>query len=300
MMQSNFDLWSDDVNANNHSIIVSSNSNKKAKTTTTKAKATTSAVSVDVAKAGQSYHPDPVAHAQILQKAAAIEIARETKKRERAAPLSKGMSAATRALLVLTDSEDDDSSDDDNDDANNKNDAPALVLLKRVTKLTKAQRNKKKRHRVEEAIVKEAKKQKQLGKQLNQASHFKKELNRQEHAQRQRAQLLQQQKDATKKQNIPGKNVEFKSTMDPEHAPLVAVALPREDDPVSSLRTLRPRGSLARDRAASWTDRQKAVAVAPLDAESRKRRAQRLRRRPKSVKGKHNAGTNGVGFDLLG
>ena len=297
----NLDLWdsnndNDNPKKNKATRELSQPRNKKV------AKTVEVVVQVDVAKPGQSYHPDPVAHAQILEKATAIELARERKKRERATPLSQGMSAETRALL-LPDSSDDEDNDDDGDDDNKDDEETSTPLLKRAAKLTKAQRNKKKRRRVEEAMEKQAKKQKSLIKQLNQVHQFKKELNRQDEAKRQLA--LQQQKEKTlPPQSIPGKDVEFKA-MDPEHAPIVAVVLPAtsttdDANTTTSLRTLRPRGSLARDRVASWADRQVAVAPRAGVRGGGAMPSRQQKRRPKSVKGRHNAGTKGIGFDLLG
>jgi len=295
--KTNFDLWNtnDDNSTKNISANVAKQAKNKPKNKTNKkpklvAAAAVAAVAVDVAKTGQSYHPDPVAHKTLLDKAAAIEVARETKKRYLAEPLSKGMSEETKALL-LRDSDTDESSDNDEDE---QDDTLAVgPVPKRANKLTRAQLNKKKRKRVEEAIQQKQKKEKKLLKQVGEIHRYKKELNKQE----QEKQALAKQPPKSTTTVAPGKDLEFQiAAKDVVHAPLVAVAL----DTAGSLRTLRPKGSLAQDRVRSLAVRQQIV-VAGKDPESRRRTAATRKKRKLSTKGRHNSGAYyGDDCELLG
>jgi nucleolar protein 53 len=249
------------------------------------------AVAVDVAVPGQSYHPDPVAHKELIRKAAAVEVAREQAVAAKEAPLSQGLSAETKAIL-LGDSEDEESEDEHTGEIPN-----AGAIPKRANKLTKAQRNKQKRLRVEQAIQRKAKLNKKLLNEVSEIPRYKKEITKvqKSSAQQKDEKLALQQAKAA----IPaGKDVELKAAQhDPVNAPTLPVALPTELR--SSLRTIKPKGSLATDRVLSMAARSQIQKRSHTEEATNKRKASKKRRKL-AVKGKHNRDAIGDNFELLG
>ena len=318
--RTNYDLWDQEESTDVVNSTSATKQQQESKETNHKNKKRKNEVAVDVAKTGQSYLPDPVAHRSILRKAAAVEIKREAKKRQLEAPLSQGMSAETKALLLgdSDDEDEDDDEDDNNDKTDDNNTKLGPVIPKRANKRTRAQRNQQKRRRVELALQQKSKRAKTLLNQVGEIGRYRKELKRQAQEQQQAAaekqKLLQQEKNRPR-----GRDVEFRAVadgksgggggVDPVHAPLVAVALPDEvggggggSSGTRSLRTLQPKGSLARERVLSWADRQK-VEVSSLSsgagaAGGGPRRTKKKRKL--AVKGRRNQDTVGARFELLG
>jgi nucleolar protein 53 len=310
----NFDLWEDNSNATETAVVAVKDPRSgvgstlagvapmhvvvKAVPLSTKTRP--AVVAVDVAKAGQSYHPDPVAHKALLQKAAAIEVARERVVRYREAPISQGMTAETRALL-LGDSEDESSSEDEGGEleaSGGTADIPAVgAIPKRSNKLTRAERNKQKRRRAEDACQRAAKRTKRLHNEVGEIPRYNKEIKRKAREQLEKQDERHQQMVA--KLLVPkGKDIDLKvAVQDPLHAPTVPVAL--SDELKSSLRTIKPKGSLATDRLHSLADRSRLHKMGKTD-EAQKRRKKSLTHRKKAVKGKHNSGYKGDDFEILG
>jgi len=234
-----------------------------------------SRLSVDVAMPGQSYNPDKVLHQKVLKDAVTVERQRHKAQKEKAAPVSKGLSAETKALMVGdSDSEDESSIEDHNDSISNDN---LKSLQKMPTKLTRAQRNKQKRLKAEEWQRQETKRQKKFHNSLSEAGYMNKLLKRQERDhihRRERIHQLKEQDNRTR-----GTNVYLQlSKENPIQAPSLPVALSNE---LGGLRTLQPKGSLLTDRLASWRDRD--MATKPVLV--RKKRVQGKRRKSK-VRGK--------------
>jgi nucleolar protein 53 len=256
------------------------------------AKADQAVVAVDVAAAGQSYHPDPVQHQAVLQTAAQLEVARNRAIQDAKTPISQGLSAETKALLL---GDDDESSEDDE-----QRDGPiqnAGDIPKRANKLTKAQRNKQKRLRVERAIQRKAKLTKKLLNQVSEVPRYKKELKQEQKAAAQTKQEKLALQMALLEQPI-GKDLELQAArQDPVHAPTLPVALPTELR--SSLRSLVPKGSLVTDRVLSLTARRQ-MPRHPLTAEAVRKRTASQKKRKLSVKGKHNRDALGDNFEILG
>jgi len=263
------------------------------------------AVAVEVAKAGQSYHPDSEAHQKIIERAVQLELRRESAIRQSKSPLAKGLTEETRAIL-LGDSDTDESSDNDDeaegDEGLAKNDSEvAFKAVPTKEKLTRAQRNKQKRLRSER---KELEKQKLLKKRMNQVGElprFKKELKRKEkELEEKRQERLRAQEEARKK--LRGVNLEEAvSKQNPITAPTVPVTLDvataKEGEVTSSsLRTLRPKGDPLTERMLSWRERghQHLASIVVTGKRTARKKAR------KSVKGKRNAGTEGKGFSLKG
>jgi Nop53 (60S ribosomal biogenesis) len=235
---------------------------------------------------GQSYHPDPSAYQQLLQTAVQVEVARNQAQQKTETPISQGMSSETRALLIG------DSDSDDDDDCNvdgtkeehSTTNETAMILPKRTGKLTTAQRNKQKQRRMQEAILKKQQQTKRLLKDIDgELPRFQKEIKRKE--------LLRLQKQEARRlqlQQTPRLPLELHlAQTNPLAAPTVPIALAPELR--SSLRTIKPKGSLVQERALlRWN---------PPTAETKKKAH---KRRKLSLKGKRNSATRGDNFEILG
>mmetsp|Transcript_22145 Transcript_22145/g.52059 ORF Transcript_22145/g.52059 Transcript_22145/m.52059 type:complete len:454 (-) Transcript_22145:1039-2400(-) len=256
-------------------------------------------VTVEVAMSGQSYNPDKVAHKKALEEALRLETQRETAERELKAPLSKGLSDETKALLLGdTDSEEEDDSDEDEDnDKESGDDAGGKDIKKRPEKLTRAQRNKQKRLRAEAHELQERKRQKRLQNSVEEAKSIAKKMRKEEGKKLKEKEELEELKAASAR--VKGQNVyQQVSKENPINAPTFPVALPHElgkkktkpsaataasaaSASGASLRTIKPKGSLVTDRMISIVDRD----MAPKKALKRKKRIQGKRRKVK-VRGK--------------
>lgn len=238
-------------------------------------------LAVEVAHPGQSYRPDREQHQESIGEALAIEIRRNEAVEYKATPISEGMSAITRDILVASDF-DEDSSDDDDDEKEEINDAVTTRIIKREGKLTRAQRNKQKRVKAEEVSLKKRRLQKQFLHEANEVHVKRKAMQRAVEEQRQgRAEIavLKSEKEA----QPLGKDVWTKSSeKDPISAPSLPVALTEElnftkDGRIGGggLRTVTPKGSLVTDRIESMVMRKMIV---------KKREGRRIvqgKRRPK-------------------
>lgn len=237
------------------------------------AKGTT--VAVDVARAGQSYRPDPHQYTTLVQDAVSVELRRQKAQAFNKAPLATGMSEETRALLVGdSDSESSDEEDDVDDDDTN------LALQKRPGKMTRAERNKQKRLRSEKVLQDELRQRKKLENSIGEIPRFKKEIKKHKQELQQKKDELEEKKEQNKE--TPGKDVlQRYSKKDPIHAPTLPVALASEHQD-SSLRTIKPKGSLITDRMASLADRNLVSKRKMGD----KKRIMQGKRRKLNVKGK--------------
>ena len=290
--KANFDLWDSEESkksTSKDSVIVADQS-KQVPITAKAQRPKVAAVAVDIAKPGQSYHPDPVGHKIVLRDALEVELARETAVREQKAPVSTGMSAETRALLVGdTDSEDEECDDSDGEEE----EVPDLnmavgPLPTRADKKTRAQRNKEKRLRQAQAIVRKRKASKKLVNEISEVHRYSKEFKRDV---RKKEEQKQAQKPAAP---TPGTNLHLKlSQQTPMQAPTLPVALSSELESVS-LRTIQPKGSLATDRLVSLMDRN--LAPKPTNNPNHFRG----KRRKKAVKGSRNNQGKGGGFVVKG
>lgn len=269
-------------------------SSKKRKTTTTTNSTTEgrgSKIRVEVAMSGQSYNPDKIEHKKALEEALRLETQREAAERELKVPLSKGLSEETKALL-LGDTDSEDESDDDEGDAKTSNsDGGVNAISKRPEKLTRAQRNKQKRLRAEAHEVQERKRQKRLQNSVEEAKAIAKKLRKEQLEKAKKKAEVEELKAATAR--IKGHNVYQQIAREnPIDAPIFPVALPHELKAAAakettatyastSLRTMKPKGSLVTDRMISIVDRD----MAPKKALKTRKRVQGKRRKLK-VRGK--------------
>lgn len=204
-----------------------------------------STISVEVAHAGQSYHPDKESHQDIIGEALAVELKRKEKQDYVDTPLSKGLSEETKALM-LGDSDDEQDSDDEAADSGD------ITIVKRKEKITKAQRNKQKRHRMLQKELEEKKKQKKMLNSVSELKRYQKELKRKEAANKEKKQTVAKLKQDAKR---PLGKAVYQQVMhrDPIAAPSLPVALSAELK--SSLRKVKPKGSLIEERFESFRDR---------------------------------------------
>jgi len=248
-------------------------------------------LAVDVAKGGQSYRPDPVSHKQLIEKAVGFEQRRQEAVNYMEAPISKGLSEETRALLLGdSDSEEDMDVEEDNE----QDDGPVGEMPKRANKLTRAQRNKKQRLRQEQAVLDKRKKNKRLMNEVGEIPRYNKEMKHHRRTKQGERELVE-----TTKRNLKplGKDVDHKlSQKDPVGAPTLAVALSSELKS-NSLRTIRPKGSLVEDRISSLRDRKLAPTRAVLDGNAKKYYG---RRRKLATRGTKNNEAFGDDFAVMG
>jgi nucleolar protein 53 len=231
--------------------------NKVQPTTAAALKPTSKTISIDVARSGQSYNPDELEHQKVLQEALQIELNRQQAEKAKKAPLAAGMSAETRALLIVDSSEDSSSENEEEEEDNDEtmNDAS---LDKKREKFTRAQRNKQKRVRAEEAALKARKLEKKIQNSVAESKTIIKKLKKEEVKAQQRKDELDAKKQAAIR--VKGKDVLLQLTKsNPLEAPTLPVALPSELRAGTSLRTIKAKGSLITDRMTSLMDRDMAT-----------------------------------------
>lgn len=211
-------------------------------------KKNSNAVAVDVAHGGQSYRPDPIQYNAVVKAAVSVEMGRQKAQDYRKAPLAAGMSEETRALLLGDSSSESESESDHDEEQEDTN-----VLHKRRDKLTRARRNKQKRLRVQKAIEDKERKNKKMLNSVAELPRFKKEIKKASKEMAEKKEKLKEKKKQT--EGTPGKHVLQKyADKDPINVPTLPVALESEHKD-SSLRTIKPKGSLITDRMASFADR---------------------------------------------
>jgi nucleolar protein 53 len=257
-------------------------------------KAPKDAVAVDIAHSGQSYRPDPKAYHTVVQDAVSLEVRRQKAQDNAKAPLATGMSPETRALLVGdSDTSDDESETDEKDTATN-NDNNHLIMPKRQNKLTRAERNKQKRLRLEKAIQDQARQKKKLLNSIAEVPRYKKEIKKQAKELLEKKEQVQAIKDSSKP--TPGKNViERVAKEDPINVPTLPVSL-EEEHKDASLRTIKPKGSLLTDRMASFADRK----LVSKKRVGERKRIRQGKRRKLSVKGKGHEIAKAMDYAMMG
>ena len=208
-------------------------------------------IRVEKAQPGQSYRPDEEQHQDVIGEALSIELKRKEALEAKQKPVGGGgLSEETLALMVG--SSDDESSDEDEDsevevDTNQ-------VVKKRQEKLTRAQRNKRKRVKAQEVNRKERKRAKKLLDSIQDVRSIAKNLRKEDAEKYERRKEIHSLKEEEK--NEPsGKDVfEKLANLDPLHTPSLPVALSSELKD-GSLRTVKPKGNLLTDRMESLISR---------------------------------------------
>ena len=220
--------------------------------------AKTKTVTVEVAKAGQSYNPDKVLHTKVLHEAVLVEQKRQKAEQEAKAPISTGMSAETKAYILGSD-DSEDSDNDEEEEAQDKDLNSSRPVEKIHKKLTRAERNKQKRIRAEQREIENRKRQKKLQNAVAEAKVVSKQLTREEIDQNKRREELEKLK--AENQRTKGADVYHRvAEENPIDAPTYPVALRSElKQTGGSLRVIKPKGSLLTDRMISLTDRDMAA-----------------------------------------
>ncbi|GMI19622.1 hypothetical protein TeGR_g11459 [Tetraparma gracilis] len=200
------------------------------------------AVDVDVAHQGQSYNPDGEAHQEMLGVAVAAEYKRKEKQKFDKTPLQdQGMSEETLAVL---DMESDDGSSSEEEEEENAERVGAVV--KRTKKLTKADRNKARRHREKELEARKRKQDKKLMAELLDSKKHKKTLAKEA---REKGEKLTEKKRLLDEKEREPKGVrleEEEARRDPKRARTIAVAL--SDEVGGGLRKVVKKGDMLKER----------------------------------------------------
>jgi len=246
----------------------SSSSNTKLKNVQHKLNQKKKQVAVEICHPGQSYKPDEEHHQDAIGEALAIEIKRKEAIAYKEGPLggTDGLSEKTLSVMIhSSDEEDEDSSDDENTNT----EATSTTFKKRQEKLTRAQRNKQKRHKQMLASHKLLKKNKKLLSDIH-PSNTKtvlKKIRKHEEDLKEKKKVVTQLK--LEKEKIPqGSNMYHKlMNEDPVRVPSLPVALTEDlkkkddngdGDDTYGLRTVKPKGSLIQERLHSLIDRKMA------------------------------------------
>ena len=207
---------------------------------------------VEKAQPGQSYRPDKEQHQDVIGEALSIELKRKEAVEEKNKPVGGGgMSEKTLELIVG--SSDDESSDDEGDISDtdlNKN----IVVKKRQEKLTRAQRNKKKRMKAQEVTLQEKKRAKKFLDSIQDVRSVAKKLRKEDAEKCESRKEIQTLKDEKKNQIIGKEVFEQLANLDPLNAPSLPVALSSELKN-GTLRTVKPKGNLLTDRMESMISR---------------------------------------------
>jgi nucleolar protein 53 len=200
-------------------------------------------IAVDVAQSGQSYHPDPHHHQNVIGEALALELRRNEAIEQRDAPLAAGLSDETKAILL--------GDDDESSSSEDETCGATPVFEKQKKKLTRAQRNRQKRVRAQQVQEIQKRQAKKRMNAIGEAKRLNKELKAREQERHEQKAQLQLLKSETR---VLGKSVvQHVSQTHPITAPTLLVALTEEIS--GTLRTMKPKGSLVTDRMESFRDR---------------------------------------------
>ncbi|KAL4160150.1 hypothetical protein PRNP1_000721 [Phytophthora ramorum] len=201
---------------------------------------------VEVADAGQSYHPDFETHQDVMAEAVAKELERRDKRSKLSEPVAEGMSEDTLQYIKQDSSDSEEGSSDSEDE-----DGTSTKTRKLPEKVTRAQRNKRTRHKMMELEHQTRRGEKSIIKQINASQHILQDI-------------VKSEKQSAKKMELKKLQLEQKL----QEEPLVRVAgkytkLDR-DTPVSfseeltgNMRTLKPKGNPLLDRFDSLHKRNK-------------------------------------------
>ncbi|KAI9922505.1 hypothetical protein PsorP6_002479 [Peronosclerospora sorghi] len=236
------ELWSEDGsiidNEQNHKVddyvapvVVKKTSRRKVVAPTKYKEAT-----VEVAAAGQSYHPDFDAHQDVLAEAVAEELQRRVKRAQLQEPV-QGMSEETLQFIKQESSDSETGSSDSED----KHDM-MTTTHKLPEKLTRAQRNKRLRHKQTELKQRMRSHKKAISKQINASSHILQEIVKCEKEMAKSVELKKLQKEQKLNEEPPvrvaGKYIKLDRTM------LFSLS----EELTGNYRTLKPKGNPLLDR----------------------------------------------------
>mmetsp|Transcript_2576 Transcript_2576/g.3793 ORF Transcript_2576/g.3793 Transcript_2576/m.3793 type:complete len:420 (+) Transcript_2576:25-1284(+) len=203
-------------------------------------------LAIELAHAGQSYHPDSEHHQDAIGEALALELRRNEVKDYNSKPIAQGMSEKTKSLLITNSDDDEDSGSDEE-----KEGANIVVPKKKKEKLTKAMRNKQKKHRALQKEIDDRKRGKKLINSVSEIKRYQKAIKKQDQESKERKEALEHLKKD--KERTLGQGI-VQAQANPQYVPTIPVGLTNELK--SSLRSIKPKGSLLVDRLESFRDRQ--------------------------------------------
>jgi nucleolar protein 53 len=224
-------------------------------------------VRVDVAQPGQSYNPDPEQHQDVIGEALAIELKRNEALEYKNTPLSTGLKEETMRIMITTSDDEDDDSSSNSSNSDDEEDGTTKVSssVKRKEKLTRAERNKRKRVKAEQVALQERKKAKKLLSSVNDAKKTVKDLRKEEEVRTVKRNEIKALKEEERNKPVGVNVIQQLSKIDPLNVPSLPVALTEElqsgrgdGKGGGSLRTVRPKGSLLTDRVESLISRKMA------------------------------------------
>uniref|UniRef100_A0AAV1UJD3 Ribosome biogenesis protein NOP53 n=1 Tax=Peronospora matthiolae TaxID=2874970 RepID=A0AAV1UJD3_9STRA len=206
---------------------------------------------VEVAAAGQSYHPDFDTHQDVMAEAVAEELERREKKAKLYEPVSKGMSEETLQHIKQESSDSEVGSDsDDEDDTTEK-------ARKVPMQVTRAQRNKRIRHKLLEQGHHMRRGEKAIVKQINASHHILQDIVKSEKESSKKMALKKLQREQ-KLQGEPPVRVAGKNTKLDRKMPVSF-----SEELMGNFRTLKPKGHPLLDRFDSLHKRNQIVIGRP-------------------------------------
>ncbi|OQS07280.1 transmembrane protein [Thraustotheca clavata] len=202
---------------------------------------------VEVAAAGQSYHPEFESHQDVLAEAVAKKHEKKAIREANNAPLGKGLTEETKQYInnAASDEEDEEEAVDDEAD----NDEESTQKTKVQEKLTRSDRNRQARHKNLMKEIENRKANKKLLKQINTVNSITGELNKKEKLARKKKEikkfLLEKKLEEEPEVLIGGKKQKLNRD--------TVVSLTEELS--GNMRTLKPKGSVMQDRFDSLLQR---------------------------------------------
>ncbi|KAG7394494.1 hypothetical protein PHYBOEH_005073 [Phytophthora boehmeriae] len=199
---------------------------------------------VEVAAAGQSYHPDFETHQDVMAEAVAQELERQEKRAKAAEPLTKGLSEETLQYIKMDSSDEEGSDSSDDEDVSKK-------PRKTPSKVTRTMRNKRERHKKMEMEHQARRGEKSIIKQINASQHILQSIVKSEKAAAQKQELKKLQKEQKLQEEplvrVGGKHVKL------ERETPVSFS----EELTGNMRTLKPKGHPLLDRFDSLHKRNK-------------------------------------------
>ncbi|CAI5712953.1 unnamed protein product [Peronospora farinosa] len=192
---------------------------------------------VEVAAAGQSYHPDFDTHQDVMAEAVAEELERREKKAQQQELVVKGMSEETRKHIKHESSD----SEAESSDSGHEDDTTKKVR-KLPEKVTRAQRNKRARHKQMKLEHHVRRGEKAIIKQINTSNHILQDIMKNEMKAAKKLELKKLQLEQ-KLQEEPPVRVAGKYTKLDRTTPVSFF-----EELTGNLRTLKPKGNPLLDR----------------------------------------------------
>ncbi|KDO27237.1 hypothetical protein SPRG_07486 [Saprolegnia parasitica CBS 223.65] len=204
---------------------------------------------VEVAAAGQSYHPEFESHQDVLAEAVAKKLEKQAQREADRARIKKGLSEETKAFINDKDSDDEDAAENSDDNNSDDETAEGARKLKVHEKYTRSERNRQARHKKLTKEIETRKAEKKLLKQINTVNSITGELNKKDKLARKQKEvkkfLLEKKLEEEPEILMGGKKQKLNRDT------LVTLT----EDLSGNLRTLKPKGSVLQDRFDSMLKR---------------------------------------------